>query len=354
MTTQELKEKIIRELKSLPVCLPYKQDTQYKVRCYSCGDSKDPTHAHLSIYIDAESNDQMKYRCFRCPFAGYVNEEFLEGLGIYLSDEERAALKKLNRVKGSTNYYSDKHIRPLVIPEMTEKDLQISGNEKIEYLADRLGVSTDKIRENQERFRLILNPFSFVSVNEIKVIPGVSYKYMLLLHHNYIGFLSANSNVIVFRNIHEDKADLKRYVNITVNPKIVNSNTFFKLPFRFDLLYTDTIHVRVAEGIFDILSIYLNLMNENKDGNIYFACAGFRFLSIIKYLITNGINTGIIFHIYSDNDKSDDDHREYLIRNKKFLCWIDRIIIHRNIYSGKKDFGVSKNEIDEIEYELKI
>lgn len=353
MTIQELKERIIIHLKSLQLCIPYKQDTQYKVRCYSCGDSKDPTHAHLSIYIDVNNNEQMKYRCFRCPFSGYVNEEFLGGLGIYLSNEEKEALNKLNRTRGNTNYHSDKGIRQLLIPMMNEKELQISGNEKIEYLADRLGVSTDKIRENQERFRLILNPFSFVSVNEIKIIPGVSYKYMMLLHHNYIGFLSANSNVITFRNIHND-TNLKRYINITVNPKILNSNTFFKLPFRFNLLYTDTVHVRVAEGIFDILSIYMNIMKENNEGNIYFACAGFRFISIIRYLITNGINTGVIFHIYSDNDKSDEDHKEYLIKNKKYLYWIDKIIIHRNMYKDQKDFGVSKNLINEIEYELKV
>lgn len=351
MTISEMKENIIAALNTLDVCNSYKSGTQYMIRCFSCGDSKDPTHGHLSIHIDTSDNEQMQCRCFKCPYTGMVTPAFLDEVGVDIDNETRETLALFNKRSFRTNKHTETKKR-LIIPEMSEKDLLMTGNAKLEYLADRMGVGVDKIRKYQEYFQIILNPMVFISANGIKYIPNVSYKQLQLFNYNYIGFLSANHNVITFRRITEDE-NLERYMNVVINPKIQNSNTFFRLPVTFDLLYTHEMHIRVAEGIMDILSIYLNVMNEETENNIYFGCSGFRFISVIKYLITNGVNTDVILHIYSDNDKTDDDHRQYLRNNKKFLPWIKKIFIHRNNYKGEKDFGVPKANIQEIGYELR-
>ena len=119
------------------------------------------------------------------------------------------------------------------------------------------------------------------------------------------------------------------------------------------MLYTEPINIHIAEGTFDILSVYLNLQPELSQNSLFFASCGYSFSTILKYLIYTGVNTDINLHIYSDNDKTDEDHLR-LLRTPFYQTWIDKIIIHRNIYVGEKDFGVPKDHIQEYSYQLKI
>ena len=59
-----------------------------------------------------------------------------------------------------------------------------------------------------------------------------------------------------------------------------------------------------------------------------------------------GINTDLYVHLYSDNDKSDEDDIKVLNSGiNKY--WIDHAFIHRNMYPNEKDFGVPKCRIKE-------
>ena len=137
-----------------------------------------------------------------------------------------------------------------------------------------------------------------------------------------------------------------RYYKVLLNDKNLNSDTFYSLPNKIPLMYTDDVHIHMAEGNFDILSIKENLPIHNNH-DLYFASCGFGGTVIIKYLLHHGINTGIHFHIYSDNDKTDYDHKRYLFNKQHYTEWIDRIYLHRNQFLGEKDYGVpSSNIID--------
>jgi hypothetical protein len=172
------------------------------------------------------------------------------------------------------------------------------------------------------------------------------------LDDNYVGFLSSNNNKIIFRDITPDNIGFfGRYYKIVLDLLNRTPNTFYSISNTFNLLYTEPIDIRVAEGTFDILSIYKNLFNPPPQNSLFFAAGGFNYSTIIKYIIFMGVTTDINFHIYSDNDKTDTDHINSL-RNPLYHIWIDKLIIHRNAYMGEKDFGVPLSRIIDEKYIL--
>jgi hypothetical protein len=179
----------------------------------------------------------------------------------------------------------------------------------------------------------------------------MAFKQLKTLNESYVGFLSNNNNCITFRNI-TDNDRLMRYFKVILNPKNINQNTFYSIPNSIDLMYTHDINIRIAEGTFDILSVFKNLV-KNKNNEYYFASCGFGSNVIIRYLIHNGINTGLNLHIYSDNDKTDDDHRKYLFKNSSVSYWLDHIDIHRNQFNNEKDYGIPTNRIIDSRYRIK-
>ena len=123
-------------------------------------------------------------------------------------------------------------------------------------------------------------------------------------------------------------------------------DSFYSTPSQIDIMYTHPIHIHMAEGIFDILSIKENLIKDTET-NYFYASCGFGGVSIIKYLIHHGMNTGLNFHIYSDNDKTDWEHKKYLHNGSYLTNWMDHIFIHRNAFSGEKDYGVPLSQISD-------
>ena len=95
---------------------------------------------------------------------------------------------------------------------------------------------------------------------------------------------------------------------------------------------------------FDIISIYKNLIQE-RDTDIYYASCGFGYLTVLKSLISLGINTGLNVKIYSDKDKSDYNHIDYLFNKSHISPWLDTIQFHRNNFENEKDYGVPKERI---------
>lgn len=342
----KLKQKIIGILRQLPVCIPAKSETQWVVRCPYCGDSKDPTHAHLSIHIDVtQDDDSMRWRCFKCNASfGAVTEELLIDLGCDITDELIAELKAFNK---SSFKKSDYHTtnNNIFIPENIDIDKSILMNTKAEYIGNRLGISPSDVIKNARDWKIILDLPRFIRANNIKNIESYSDKRILFMNYNYVGFLSSNKNCIILRCIRDDK-ECRRYDKIIIDPKNLNKNTFYNIPFDYDRLSLDSVDIHIAEGIFDILGVYWNVNNQNTDNNMYFACCGYGYNTILKYLIFNGITTNVSIHIYADNDKSDNDIIEHLSRKNPLpKIWFDYFYIHRNIYTHsdgthEKDYGV--------------
>ena len=342
MNNLELKKEIIKLLETLPVYYPNSTYIQHVVRCPYCGDSMNQSHGHFSIKINLETDEPMVFRCFKCDISGILTNSVLEELGLAISNDLYKDFKTYNK------NMKKKLIKYNIITKAPQYDIPlydsntINNAKKINYLNKRIGeeLSFDDWRDT----KAIFNLYDFVKMNEIKSIPGVSINKLQLLNNDYVGFLSSNNNCITFRNIYDNHN--RRYEKIKLNPNLVNPNSFYNIPTSFDILYTNKIDVHISEGIMDIQSIYNNLYNRNNVNNFYFAACGFGYVSIIKYILNIGLNTGITLHIYSDNDKKNMDHYKYLNKiDNSSLVWIDNIYIHRNKYKNEKDYGVPRERI---------
>ena len=340
----KLKNDIIDLLRQLSVYIPNSINTQHVVRCPFCGDSHNPSHGHFSIKIDVESDEQMPYRCFKNDETGILTVDVLEELGLNVPPNIRDALNSFNKKiikKNKFNSKEEKYITPIF------NNSQLNSI-KLNYINSRLGTSFNF--NTAQELKIILDINKFLEINEIKSIPNVDQRYLNILNENYVGFLSTNNNCITLRNINKNK--MKRYTKVIINTKSVNSNTFYSIPNTISLMYTNDINVHITEGVFDILSVY-NMNNCNKNNNYYFASCGFGYITILKYLIYSGINTGLNIHIYSDNDKTDKDHIDYIFKRSSISHWLKSITFHRNLYPDEKDYGVTLDRIKDSTFKIK-
>lgn len=339
MDKTELKYKVITLLKTLDVYDPNSLETQHVVRCPYCGDSRNPMSGHFSIKIDVNSDDGMVYRCFKCPESGLLTADTLADLNLFLDDETSISLKSYNRKLIKKNKFMNTTVKNYAVPISSETKLNL---QKLEYLSKRLGYNFSLPEATS--LKIILDLKDFLKTNEIKEIPMVSDKYLNFINYNYIGFLCMDNNTINFRCFRDDKS-MKRYIKTKIDPNNIHPASFYGIPNQIDPLYNHDINIHIAEGVFDIDSIFLNVMNSNRKNNFYYASCGFTYLTVIKYLVYNGINTGINLHIYSDNDKTEKDHRDYLFYKSSLGIWCDNIYIHYNRYKDEKDYGVPKEKI---------
>ena len=75
----------------------------------------------------------------------------------------------------------------------------------------------------------------------------------------------------------------KRYVNYNIFGKYDNVERFYTIPTIIDLNNPHPIKLHIAEGPFDILSIYLNLRKQ--EPGIYTCIAGSNYIGILRHFI---------------------------------------------------------------------
>ena len=346
MNNQEVKQEVLRLIKTLPVCKPDSRNIQWVVRCPYCGDSSDPTHGHFSIKIDMDSDSPMVYRCFKCEERGVITATVLQDLGCGYDSDLAESLKAYNKSSISNSEKYNTRNLSYIAPLNTNPE----HDKKKQYLNQRFGL--DLSYEDYRDMKVVFDIFEFMHFNSIKAIPNVSWKFLKFINMNYVGFLTNNNAKIIWRCIRKDES-MHRYTKMNLDPNNVSVNNFYMIPNVIDLTYTTDMHVHIAEGTFDIISVYYNVMNQKKENQLYYAAAGFNYNTIISYLLNIGICTDIILHIYSDSDKSDRDHLKYLSSNRNRI-WIKEIYIHRNLYPGEKDYGVPKSRIQHSSYLLPI
>ena len=110
-----------------------------------------------------------------------------------------------------------------------------------------------------------------------------------------------------------------------------------------DILSLEPVKIHLAEGQFDILSIFYNLNNCNRNQNIYIACGGKSYAQALEFIL---LETGIInyeIHYYPDKDVTDSDF--FKSTQQKVNLLPANIYIHRNMCPGEKDYGVPMNKI---------
>lgn len=327
-------------------------NTEVSINCPLCsreGNIDRNNHMYISLGLD---NKPPMFNCFRnINHRGVLTlsaiEEFTSQQG--LIDEE--LFKDINsnnkRISFANRFYLNEN-RKFNIYTNTEKDSSIS-KDKLLYINQRLGLKLE-LYELQKR-KIILNLYEFLSYNKINRL--TRHKSITdLIDKYYIGFLTNNNSSLIMRNLHPDPKCLpeglqKRYLKYNIIPNNQNSTGYYMIPTICNM--GDRIKIHIAEGTFDILSIFYNVCNHDTFNNIYISIGGNSYINCIQYFL---IEVGIIdaeFHIYIDNDIITDtiNKLKYLLNPIEVPVYI-----HMNMYPGEKDFGVPNNKITNYSYKL--
>ena len=313
-------------------------------RCHLCGDSHDHSSAHMYIGV---KNDVILYNCFKCNSGGVVDSKFLRNIGCYdtllielcesqISKYERSHPTRSGALK---SVLTNEMFIPNTNNEFAEKKLQ--------YLSNRLGYNFSYA--DCVRYKIVLNLKDFLNQNEI-----FSYsrdeRVMDDIDRFFIGFISMNQSYVILRRL-VPEGKLNKYIdyryldynifgdNSRYSDAIQGGTKFYTIPTKVDVLQPVEIHI--AEGVFDILSIYLTY-GQNTNG-IFGAVCGKSYMSLVTHLMALTGLTGFTLHIYPDNDVADNAVRQMAYYLSQFQI---STYVHRNIYEGQKDFGVHPSLIN--------
>lgn len=343
-------EKFINMMRTIiPSLKPCSGNREIVVRCPYCGDSKDLKHAHFYISVPMNNTELSWYDCKKCPAKGLLDDEVLRKLGC---DNTQVLVSMIERNNVLLNTPKYKLIKNIDIYFLQNKYVRndIINIQKLEYINNRIG-SNYSIQDVLE-LKIFLNLYDVINSNKLEITRHKSICDDLDKY--FIGFISYDNSFCGMRKITDKelyKTINKRYVNYNLVNKTNDRKNFYVIPTSVDVLNPQPIKIHIAEGQFDILSIFHNLNNDNKYQNIYISIGGKSYLGALEFIL---IETGIInyeIHYYPDRDVSDYEFNRitYKINNLVDIP----IYIHRNIYDGEKDFGVPMGRIKESIIRLK-
>lgn len=327
---------------------------EYVVRCRFCGDSKNESSAHFYIKIGDKDSVPL-YHCFKCERSGILTPAVLRELigdsnitkdDIFdLTELSKSISSKVNLSRVRSGY--NKLIRNTTWALPTDNVSFLK--EKLDYINSRLDLKLS-VQEAQN-LKIIFSIKNLLSANSLKA--NRSQSIIDELDKYFIGFLSIDNGFLTMRNVNDNNGFLKdsRYINYSIyNEKGKDHLRYYCIPTKIDKLSKDPIHIHVAEGCFDILSIYYNLRDRNSKNNIFICSNGKGYYNVIKLLSTKFGLYNIILNVYPDNDVSDNALNFYLRRLYKLSI---PVYFHRNTYYDEKDFGVPRNRIREIIYKVR-
>ena len=312
-------------------------------RCFYCPDGKSKDSRHFYIHIPESDDDPSWYYCHKCHARNIVTNRTLLEWGLYdnyIAQELINHNNKCSRTSKNIHYYN-----------YTKLNIKNYNNGsfiykyKHEYVNDRLGRYFTL--KDLTDLKVCLNLYDLLDANNIHTYTR-DKKIIQQLNDNFVGFLSIDNMFVNMRRLDGNRSLIesidKRYINYKIVDNFDNSNRFYTIPTIVDLNSPERVKIHIAEGPFDILSIYVNL--RNREPGIYTSIAGSNYLSITFYFLNTFKIPYFELHYYPDNDKSGSNEVMNRVINavRPFCC---PIYIHRNLYPGEKDFGVPKNRIKE-------
>jgi len=310
-------------------------ESQIVIRCPFCGDSvKNSTSAHFFIKIELKLNTPIIFHCFLCDISGVMTPSILRTFRINdlqinskLLSYNKETIGKINKKLGIKNNIFDFKIPMSLLKELIK--------EKKYYIENRLGINITE--EELIELKVVFNFGEFLRHNNIKTLT-TNKEQASILHNNYVGFLSAKNEHIVFRDI---SGKYKRYFKYSIYKNLDNTRKFYSIPNSIDLLLPKTITINIAEGVFDILGLYYNIFDKEKENTIYTAVCGCGFTNVLKFYIQSGIIGNVDINIFSDKDK-----KPWFYKNlfEELNPFVNKIKLYYN--SLGKDYGVKKNEIN--------
>lgn len=311
------------------------------IRCPFCGDSKNQRHAHFYMSVPQNQDDISFYKCMKCPNKGIVNDNLLRKIGCTDSNILIEVTKQNAKVMALPKYKSLKKINIYPLKwNYVRKD--INNKYKLDYINNRIG--SNFTIEDLVKVKIFLNLYDIINSNGLELT-----RHKMIcddLDKYFIGFLSYDNSYCGLRKVTNKelyKAVNKRYINYNLINKTDDSKNFYIIPSSINMLDPTAVKVHLAEGQFDILSIFYNLNSCNNYQNIYIACGGKSYSQALEFILNE---TGIInyeIHYYPDKDVNDNEF--FYDVQKKIQLLPSDIYIHRNIFEGEKDYGVPLNRI---------
>lgn len=328
-------------LKNIPDAKSASGNKQITIRCRFCGDSKKDTNArHLYISLGMDGKPPM-YHCFKCGTSGILTSKLISQW-ISTDVDDLDVLSELNdNIKDlDRKLYKSKDIyKKYNLYNNYISNTKISSY-KLSYINKRLGLSLSY--KEILNSKIVLNLLDLLDYNRISEYTK-DIKSIKEINTYFIGFLSMDNSSVNLRRIAKEKV-----VNPYIDYRYINYNIFnnsdginyYTIPSICDI--TKPINIHIAEGPFDILSVFYNINNGNKYQNIYTACKGKDYISAIRtYIKLFGIINST-FHIYIDNDIDIYPLKEY--KDLLYEMYID-VYIHKNTYKDEKDYGVPLSRI---------
>lgn len=317
---------------------------QIQCRCKECSDSMNMSSAHMYISIPWDGDIPSLYHCFKCNASGIVTYKKLIEWGIY---DQVLATQLINyNVSIMHNMRNDKYFNRACYRLMhTFNTVDNKSEFKRRYLCDRLGYNLSY--DDLSKLKIILNLKDLLGENNITKFTRDN-NILNQLDSEFLGFLSIDNAFVNLRRTCNEgevyKTIDQRYINYKIFDKYDTSQRFYTVPTEYNINCFQRTPLHIAEGPFDILSVYLNA--RNKEPGLYTSITGNNYMGIILYFMMDLKIPNLELHLYPDNDKYGSMERMKYIAN----CIPDPYVpvyIHYNTAPGQKDFGVSPDKIIE-------
>lgn len=321
---KNIKYQIMKEIEDNVPIFKKVSNIRWRIRCPFCGDSsKDPRDSHMYLKCDYDNpNEPILYNCFlaNCGAQGKVDKRFMAKLGIKSRVEYQLSNQRYSKLFA-----------------LKETNVEILTGEpklnsiQVKYIEKRLGKGLSY--EDYDKFKIIWDMntiIPYISDNKTRnTLPCI---------RDSISFLSDDKSTIISRGI-EDEDGWRKI-------KILNTGNriFYTIKTVFNLFTSDDITVNIAEGIFDIISVYKNF--NDGENSAYIAILGSDYEGAVNYSIIKGlVGSNVTLKIYIDEEIDEKNLSKQL---KKYKYFFKNIILIKNIKS--KDVGVLRSNIELVYY----
>ena len=313
------KYEILSEIqKAVPICKPV-NGVEYRIRCPICGDSqKDPNDTHCYIRCSNDPLEPLMYNCFLCNAHGIVNKYFLKKLGLNQHVQMLAITNRSHKIP--LNSVSDVS---MVI------GTPVIASNQVAYIENRLGKGFSYA--DYDRFKIV---WDFRGI--IPYIESAKVRNTLPVGNDRITFLSDDKATLLVRNLTPaDHDHAWRKIGIMRS----NSRSFYTIKSSLDLFTTEPVVINIAEGVFDILSVYKNFYDV--PNSLFIAALGSDYIPALEYMISKGIiGTNVSVRIYIDNGI---DVQELTKGLERFKWLFHNITLYWNTIG--KDVGIDIEHI---------
>lgn len=333
-------------LQTIPSAVSASGGKVINCRCFFCPDSKNPHSKHFYISIPQSKNDPSLFYCHKCHSKGIMTYKKLIEWNIY---DDNIAVELIDHNKECESNAAFRSMAALAHHHYTIRHLTTRDNEisqiKLNYINNRIGYNFTY--GELRKLKIVLNLGDLIKDNNINKLTR-NADIVDQLDINFIGFLSIDNGFLNMRRLCEEgnvyKGIDKRYINYRLFDKEDTTERFYTIPTAVDLCSPQRIKVHVAEGPFDILSVYKNVRKE--EPGIYTSIGGSNYKGIAMYFLEHYKLPYTEFHFYPDNDKFGSTRNMQAISEYLKPLGIP-VWLHRNTFPNQKDFGVSPNLITE-------